>query len=170
MSLGMFVWEAEFSLPDEYHLVHEYFCHDPRAKVEGVVRKQDRRSDGSLEREFGALLIRDRGSVGSKPKYRKYVTVVRRVGQLTPIPESCGELLGSFSTANGFHTWLVFLPPRDALALPAEESSALPRREAPAQSREAAPSKEKARVRPPSVRPPPPPAPLPLAEPELAIF
>jgi hypothetical protein len=157
------LWEERLDTSFEYsYSVHNFQTFHPRAKMVGLARREERSDDGKVVREWGAILIHDKGFAAHEKRYTKSVVVVRRLGDVTPIPGFCGELLGSFVSDHGRWTWLVFLPREDAppsarasegAAPPARNGKApqpAPRRE-PEAARTAAPS-----VQPRNESPPPP--------------
>lgn len=79
----------------------------PSARLLAVEKRRDLRADGTTEREYGVLVVRDRGYAAHASIYRHVIMVRARTGA-TPIPREAGRLVGQFSTENGLSRWLVF--------------------------------------------------------------
>lgn len=112
------LWEENFDLQHDMEgwYVHEFYVHHPNARLEGVERREERDPRGQLSREWGALMVHDRGYVGRKAEHLRWVGVIRRINAITPLPDWAGRLLGTFKTNYGKFTWLVFLPAEGKLA------------------------------------------------------
>lgn len=103
-----FLLEVEFSLEFEGESFPvDFECCHPKARIVDVGHRIDRRADGSVEREYGVLVVRDDGVV-AEANLRRSALVVRRMGRLCPLPDSSGRLIGSFSSHHGGHHWFVF--------------------------------------------------------------
>lgn len=104
-----FVREFFVALDFEGHdLVVPYeICH-PDAKVSHVVLRKEYDEHGRLSKEFIALLVRDAGSLRADKQLVRSVVVVRRVNDLTALPESCGKLLGYVQPSVGRFAYYVF--------------------------------------------------------------
>lgn len=110
------------------------YAHHSKARAVSAAKREER-NDGRLERELGVVVLHDRGYVADEPQFPIPVVVVRRLGSVTPIPESCGELLGTFTTEHGRWTWLVFLSRSPAPQIGARERPVSPERKQSPSSR-----------------------------------
>lgn len=109
MSAPYLLWEERFDLSFEgSYQVHEFRTLHRKASVVGVRHGLDRAMDGKVEREYGVLLVKDRGFVANEHKETQSVLVIRRIGDLTPLPDTAGALLGTFWTDHGQNVWYVF--------------------------------------------------------------
>lgn len=102
-----FVYELEFPLDEaeEWSPVTWGAMH-PRARIEDVSCRAERRRDGSVERYLGVLLIRDAGP--QRPTTPRQVVVVQRRTSIVELPEWAGDYIGSFTSHRGEISWAVF--------------------------------------------------------------
>lgn len=109
MQLPLLFSEVPFDLPfDRDFFEVEFLAFHPKATVTGVARRLERDEAGAVRREYGVLLVRDRGLVANDPTVTRRVVVARSMGNVTPLPESAGDLVGRFSTDHERWVWLVF--------------------------------------------------------------
>lgn len=107
-----------------------FLSYDARGRIVGVTHRLDRATDGRVEREYGVLLVKDRGFAAARPSVARKAVVVRYRGHVTPLPDSCGDLVGRFATEHGRWEWLVFVHRQDPQAL----SGKSPAKAAPART------------------------------------
>lgn len=109
MTAPYLLWEERFDVSFEgSYSVHEFRTLHKKATVVGVRKEMERAIDGKVEREYGVLLVKDRGFVANEHKETQSVIVIRRIGDLTPLPDTAGELLGTFATDHCQNVWHVF--------------------------------------------------------------
>lgn len=143
MSAPYFLWTERFDLTlnTDSFLVDFSTIH-PKATVVGVERGQERAQDGQVEREFGLLLIKDRGMVAEEHTNARCVIVTRRLGDLTHLPDAAGERLGTFSTDHGQHVWDVWTSRMPEARAPREKSAPAPAADERPRSHEGSPTPE----------------------------
>jgi hypothetical protein len=95
----------------------EYEVSCKGAKVTHVTLRKDYDEKGRLAKEALVLLVQDKGSID--PELVKCVVVVRRLNDLTPLPETCGALLGYVQPSADRFAYYVF----DAMVRPQDVRS-----------------------------------------------
>lgn len=105
MSLGFYLMEVEIQpqFVTPWWSVDFKTCR-PDAPIEAVLSKSELTLE-SKWRRWGALLVRDRGSVVKASCFRS-VIVVRAGGSVVELPDVAGALIGSFRTNEDL--WHVF--------------------------------------------------------------
>lgn len=135
-----FFYELEFDLPTEWEAV-PWTAEHPQARVEGARTRIDRRSDGTVARIVGLLLVRD--APHPRPAMTEQVIVVKQTGRIVNLPDWAGKLLSTFTANHGEDVyWVLEMKPQPP-APPASQSASPPARSespAPAPRAPAAPA------------------------------
>jgi hypothetical protein len=130
-----FVYEHEFALTEEDWFAVSWQPNHPKARIDEVRSRCERRMDGSIERYVGILTIRDSGH--SYRGEHRQVVVVRQRGKMVELPDWAGDFVGSFTSNRDEDRWLVYAAreaPRPVDApreRPAADSEAAPPARAP---------------------------------------
>lgn len=103
----LFICEWPFRLDfDGDHMEFDYGTAHPLAKADSVVVRKNYNEQGVLVQEMGHLIVRDHGNTAGMR--HKTAIVVRRLNDLTPLPENCGRLIGAIQSHGGRWSFYVF--------------------------------------------------------------